>query len=139
MKEFPNHKKYKKSFKVKYDFRNFEKNNFHLKFGRYGLQVLSAVNLTYSQLDAGRRLLKKYLKKRGTFWICVAPWISVTKKPTGVRMGKGKGNKMSWLCPVKGGSIIYEIDVKSEFLAYKILKKCSQKMSVSCKLVKNVY
>lgn len=73
MKKAPNHKKVRKLFKIKYPNTLNENGNFRLKFGEYGLKSLERVALSYEQLDAGRRILKKLLKKRGKYWLRLSP------------------------------------------------------------------
>ncbi len=43
-------------------------------------------------------------------WIRVFPDVPVSKKPTEVRMGKGKGALEYWAARVTPGRIMFEID-----------------------------
>ena len=49
--------------------------------------------------------------------------LPVSKKPTEVRMGKGKGSPEYYACRVKPGRIIFEIDGVSEEIAREALTK----------------
>jgi len=42
-------------------------------------------------------------------WINVFPSKPVTRKPVGVRIGKGKGSVSSWIIPVFAGKILFEL------------------------------
>ena len=50
------------------------------------------------------------MKRAGRVWIRIFPDVPVSKKPTEVRMGKGKGTPEFWACRVKPGRIMFEID-----------------------------
>ncbi|SVD99316.1 uncharacterized protein METZ01_LOCUS452170, partial [marine metagenome] len=43
------------------------------------------------QIEAARVSLTRYMKRTGKVWLRIFPNIPVSKKPTEVRMGKGKG------------------------------------------------
>jgi large subunit ribosomal protein L16 len=93
MKQFPNHKKYRKNHLIYYRKLNKQEKSFYLKYSNIGIQSKNTLNLNFRQLDSGRKILKKILKKRGNLIVKVYPWVSRTKKSAGMRMGKGKGNK----------------------------------------------
>lgn len=65
--------------------------NFKLRFGSLGLKTASSGSLNFSQIEAGRKALRRVLKKTGILWVRVFPYSPLTKKPLSVRMGKGKG------------------------------------------------
>lgn len=65
--------------------------NFKLRFGSLGLQTSSNGALSFSQIESGRKALRRVLKKTGFLWVRVFPYSPLTKKPLSVRMGKGKG------------------------------------------------
>ena len=50
------------------------------------------------------------MKRTGKVWTRIFPNIPVSKKPTEVRMGKGKGAPEYYACRVKPGRIIFEVD-----------------------------
>ena len=61
-------------------------------FGDYGIQVLEPGWITARQIEATRRAITRHMKRAGRVWIRIFPDVPVTKKPTEVRMGKGKGS-----------------------------------------------
>ena len=79
-------------------------------FGSYGLKCCESSVLRASTIEAVRRCIRRYLKRVGFLWTKVFPDISVSRKPTEVRMGKGKGNPSFWVCKVRPGQVIYEMD-----------------------------
>jgi len=42
--------------------------------------------------------------------VLVTPNYSLTSKPVGIRMGRGKGKVDSWYYRVKGGEVLIEVD-----------------------------
>lgn len=64
------------------------------------------INLLYSTLN-------KIIKKSGTICIKVFPHVSVTKKPTEIRMGKGKGAVDHWICRLQPGTLLCKIETNN--------------------------
>jgi large subunit ribosomal protein L16 len=67
-----------------------------LNFGAYGLKALEPERVTARQIEAARRAMTRHMKRAGRVWIRIFPDLPVTKKPTEVRMGKGKGSVEYW-------------------------------------------
>ena len=88
------------------------------------------------QIEAARVALTRYMKRTGKVWTRIFPNIPVSKKPTEVRMGKGKGAPEYWACRVKPGRIIFEVDGIDEATARIALYKASAKLPIKTKLVK---
>ena len=88
------------------------------------------------QIEAARVALTRYMKRTGKVWTRIFPNIPVSKKPTEVRMGKGKGSPEYYACRVKPGRIIFEIDGVSEEIAREALYKASAKLPIKTKFVK---
>ncbi len=57
------------------------------------------------------------MKRAYRVWIRIFPDVPVSKKPTEVRMGKGKGSPEFWAAKVKPGLIMFEIDGAGEPVA----------------------
>lgn len=60
--------------------------------GFSGIQAEGFGKLTFRQLEACRRTLRRGLKKTGKIWIRPFTSVPITKKSIASRMGKGKGN-----------------------------------------------
>ena len=60
------------------------------------------------------------------------------KKPTEVRMGKGKGSPEFWACRVKPGRILFEVDGVSEQIAKEALYKASAKLPIKTKFIRRI-
>lgn len=80
-----------------------------LKFGVIGLKAAESGIISAKQLEAARQAINRKLKRKGKMWIRIFPNYPITKKPTEVRMGKGKGSVNYWAAKVGGGTILFEI------------------------------
>ena len=107
-----------------------------LNFGSYGMKALQPERITARQIEAARRAITRHIKRQGRVWIRIFPDVPVTKKPTEVRMGKGKGSPEFWACRVKPGRILFEVDGVSEEIAKEALYKASAKLPIKCKFIK---
>ncbi len=107
----------------------------NLSFGEYGLQALEPCWLTARQIEAGRIAITRHAKRKGKLWIRVFPWKPVTKKPTEVRMGKGKGDPEFWVETVKPGRILYEIEGVPEIVARRAMELAANKLPIKTRIV----
>ena len=94
-----------------------------LNYGQFGLKAIEPERIIGKQIEAARVALTRYMKRTGKVWTRIFPNIPVSKKPTEVRMGKGKGSPEYFACRVKPGRIIFEIDGVSEEVAREALYK----------------
>ncbi len=106
-----------------------------LEFGEFGLQALEPHWLTARQIEAGRIAITRHVKRKGKLWIRVFPWKPVTKKPTEVRMGKGKGDPEFWVDVIKPGKILYEIEGVSENTAREAMRLAAHKLPLRTRFV----
>ena len=107
-----------------------------LNYGTYGLRAIEPDRIISKQIEAARVALTRYMKRTGKVWLRIFPNIPVSKKPTEVRMGKGKGAPEYCACRVKPGRIIFEVDGVSEEVAKEALYKASTKLPIKTKFVK---
>src|SRR6478736_2773386 len=110
----------------------------NLDFGEYGLKAMEPERITARQIEAARRALTRHMKRAGRVWIRVYPDVPVSKKPIEVRMGKGKGTPEFWVCRVKPGRIMFEVDGVSEQLAREALGLAAAKLSVKTRFVERI-
>ena len=106
-----------------------------LNFGAYGLKAMEPERIISRQIEAARVALTRYMKRSGKVWLRIFPNIPVSKKPVEVRMGKGKGAPEYWICRVKPGRIIFEVDGVSKAVAKEALRKASTKLPIKTKFV----
>ncbi len=107
-------------------------------FGEYGLQALEPVWLTARQIEAARRTMVRYTKRRGKIWIRVFPDKPYTKKAAETRMGKGKGSVEYYVCVIKPGRILFEMGGIPEEDAFEALRLAAFKLPIKTKLVKRI-
>jgi large subunit ribosomal protein L16 len=107
-----------------------------LNFGTYGIKTLQPERIISNQIEAARVALTRYMKRTGKVWTRVFSNIPVSKKPTEVRMGKGKGTPEFWICRVKPGRILFEVDGVTEDVAKVALYKASTKLPIKTKFIK---
>ena len=106
-----------------------------MNYGSYGLKAITAERVTARQIEAARRAITRHMKRAGRVWIRIFPDVPVSKKPTEVRMGKGKGTPEYWAAKVKPGRIMFEIDGVSPEIAKTALELGSSKLPVLTKII----
>ena len=106
-----------------------------LSFGEYGLQAMEPCWITARQIEAGRIAISRHVKRKGKLWIRVFPWKPITKKPTEVRMGKGKGDPEFWVDVVKPGKILYELEGVLEETAKEAMRLASNKLTIRTRFI----
>ena len=117
----PKKTKYRKAHKGR--IRGKAKGGTTLNFGSYGLKAITAERVTSRQIEAARRAITRHMKRAGKVWIRIFPDVPVSKKPTEVRMGKGKGTPEYWAAKVKPGRIMFEVDGVNEETAKRWSKR----------------
>jgi len=106
-----------------------------ISFGEYGLKALEPCWLTSRQIEAARIAITRHVKRMGKLWIRVFPDKPVTKKPAETRMGKGKGAPESWICVVKPGRVLFELDGVPVSLAREAMTLANAKLPLKTKFV----
>ena len=107
-----------------------------VSFGEYGLKATSRGRITARQIEAARRTMTRRIKRGGKIWIRVFPDKPITQKPLEVRMGKGKGNVEYWVCQIKPGKVLYEMEGVSEELAREAFALAAAKLPFETQFVK---
>src|SRR5512141_601587 len=105
-------------------------------FGEFGLMSLEPGWVTNRQIEASRVAMTREMKRGGKVWIRIFPDKPITKKPAETRMGKGKGNPEGWVCVVKPGRVLFELEGLEESLAKKSLLLAASKLPLMTKFVK---
>lgn len=106
-----------------------------LAFGSFGLKAMGTTWLTGRQIEAARIALTRYMERKGQVWLRIFPDKPITKKPLDVRMGKGMGDPVGFVAPVKPGRIIFEIDGVSYDIAKEALRLAAQKLPIDTKFI----
>lgn len=111
------------------------KGGFLLNFGSYALKATEPERVTARQIEAARRAITRHMKRQGRVWIRIFPDLPVSAKPIEVRMGSGKGSIDRWVCKVKPGKIMFEIDGVSDTIAREALRLGAMKLPVTTRIV----
>ncbi len=129
----PKNLKYRKAHKGR--IHGKAKGGSTLNFGAYGLKALTPERVTARQIEAARRAMTRHMKRAGRVWIRIFPDIPVTKKPAEVRQGKGKGSVELWVCRVKPGRVLFEVDGVSADVARRAFELAAAKLPLKTKFV----
>ncbi len=107
-----------------------------VQFGEFGLQALEPAWITQRQIEAARRAIVRFIKRRGRVWIRIFPDKPVTAKPAETRMGKGKGAVDHYVAVVRPGRVMFEMGNVDEATAREALRLAAFKMPIKTKFVK---
>ena len=129
----PKRTKFRKAFKGR--IHGDAKSATTLDFGSFGLKALQPERVTARQIEAARRAISRAMKRQGRLWIRIFPDVPVSKKPPEVRQGKGKGAPEFWVCRVKPGRIMFEVDGVTEEIAREAFMLASAKLPIKTKFV----
>jgi large subunit ribosomal protein L16 len=132
----PKRTKYRKAHKGR--IHGLAKGGTELNFGVYGLKALEPERVTARQIEAARRAISRHLRRSGRLWIRMFPDVPVSSKPAEVRMGKGKGSVEFWVCKVKPGRILFELDGVEEEMARGAFERAAAKLPIKTKFVSRV-
>ncbi len=132
----PKRTKFRKAHKGRN--RGMAKGGFTLNFGSHGLKALEPERVTARQIEAARRAITRQMKRAGRVWIRIFPDLPVSKKPTEVRMGSGKGAPEFWACRVKPGRIMFEIDGVPDGIAREALRLGAAKLPIKTRVVQRL-
>ena len=132
----PKRTKFRKAFKGR--IKGNAKAGAELNFGQFGLKALEPERVTARQIEAARRALTRHMKRAGRVWIRIFPDVPVSKKPTEVRMGKGKGAPEFWACRVAPGRIMFEIDGVAPELAREALTLAAAKLPIKTRFITRI-
>src|SRR5437868_15261457 len=109
-----------------------------LSFGQFGLKALAPERITARQIEAARRALTRHMRRAGRVWIRIFPDVPVSKKPTEVRMGKGKGAPEFWACRVAPGRIMFELGGVPVELVREALLRAAAKLPIKTRFIQRI-
>ena len=132
----PKRTKYRKAHKGR--IHGLAKGGTDLNFGAFGLKALEPERVTARQIEAARRAITRAMKRAGRVWIRIFPDVPVSLKPAEVRMGSGKGSPEFWVCRVKPGRIMFEIDGVALDLAKEALALGAAKLPIKNKFIARI-
>lgn len=106
-----------------------------VSFGSYGLKATTEHWINSRQIEAARRVMTRYIKKTGKLWIRIFPDKPITAHGGEIPMGKGKGAVDYYVCVVKPGTVMFEIEGVDEKTAREAMTLAGHKLPVKCKVV----
>ena len=104
-------------------------------FGEFGLMSLEPGWITNRQIEASRVAMTREMKRGGKVWIRIFPDKPITKKPAETRMGKGKGGNEGFVCVVKPGRVMFELEGVTPEIAKKAMALAGAKLGVKSRFV----
>jgi large subunit ribosomal protein L16 len=129
----PKRQKYRKQMRGR--MKGTESRGTEVSFGEYGLQALEPAWVTARQIEAARRAIVRFVRRRGKYWIRIFPDKPVTAKPAETRMGKGKGAIDHYVAVVRPGRIMFELSGVPEDVAREAMRLASHKLPIRCQFV----
>ncbi|MDR2412088.1 MAG: 50S ribosomal protein L16 [Holosporales bacterium] len=106
-----------------------------VNFGSFGLKALKPARVTAAQIEAARRAMTRHIKRVGKVWVRIFPDVPVSQKPAEVRMGSGKGSPEFWVCRVRPGIIMFEMDGVPQEDAKEAFALAAAKLPMKTKFV----
>ena len=129
----PKRSKYRKAHKGR--IHGLAKGGTTLNFGAYGLKASDPGCITARQIEAARRAITRHIRRAGRVWIRIFPDVPVSQKPAEVRMGSGKGSPEFWICRVKPGRIMFELDGVSAETAREAFELAAAKLPIATRFI----
>lgn len=83
----PRKTRFRKIFKGK--IKGKAKNGHEVSFGKFGLKAMESNRIKSNQIEAARKTINGYLKRKGKLWIRIFPNTPVTKKTNRSKNGRG--------------------------------------------------
>lgn len=88
------------------------KKNSTLSYGTSGLLLNQPFRISAKKIFRLKLFLKRSSRKsditKRSFWTPVFPHLPLSKKPKGMRMGKGVGKLATWHTQIRGGTLLVE-------------------------------
>src|SRR6201995_3796937 len=129
----PARTKYRKAHKGR--IHGKAKGGTELTFGNFGLKAVEPGRVTAREIEAARRAISRHIRRVGRVWIRIFPDVPVSSKPAEVRMGSGQGSPEFWVCRVKPGRIMFELDGVAPEIAREAFELAAAKLPIGTRFV----
>src|ERR1700723_1967181 len=106
-----------------------------LAFGDFGLKAMECGWIPGRENEDGLVAMTRSIKRGGKVWIRLFPDKPITKKPAETRMGKGKGAPDQWVCVIRPGKILFEMEGVGVDIAKKAMLLASAKIGIPTKFI----
>jgi large subunit ribosomal protein L16 len=131
----PKRQKFRKAHRDRGGNSGKSKRGNNVSFGSVGLKAITSGEITSRQIEAARRAMTRAIKRGGKVWVRIFPHMPITKKASEVPMGSGKGTVEFFVCRVKPGRILFEMDGVTEDVSKQALTLAAAKLPVRTKIV----
>jgi large subunit ribosomal protein L16 len=101
------------------------------------LKAIGFGRIKETHIIACKQTINKILKKSGQLIIKILADTPISKKPTEIRMGKGKGAVDHWAAKISPGTVLFEVQCPSNLLAIKSLQQAQLKLPLKTRILKN--
>jgi large subunit ribosomal protein L16 len=129
----PKRTKFRKRMKGR--MRGKAKGGSSVDFGDFGLQATEPGFLTSRQIEAARIAITRTVRRMGKLYIRIFPDKPITKKPAETRMGKGKGGNEGYVCVIKPGRVMFELEGVDETLARQAFTNAHHKLPLNTQVI----
>jgi large subunit ribosomal protein L16 len=131
----PKKQKHRKVFRGRSDTKGISTRGDRVSFGTFGLKAQSAGEITSRQIEAARRTMTRYTKRGGKIWINIFPHKPLTRKPSEVPMGSGKGAPELFVATIKPGRVLFEMEGIKPEIAKEAMRLAAYKLPIKCKFI----
>ena len=129
----PRKRKHAKEFRGK--MKGVATVNNEVTFGEYGLKAMEQGWINEREIEAARRAVAGYTKRKGKVWIKIFPHKPYTQRSINSKMQGGKGTVEGYVAVVLPGTILLEIGGVDEQTAKEAMRLAGHKFSVKTKFV----
>jgi len=129
----PKKRKYAKEFRGK--MRGVATANNKVVFGEYGLKAMENGWVNAREIEAARRVVAGFTKRKAKVWLKIFPHKPYTRRPINSKMLGGKGSVEGYVAVVLPGAILMEIGGVDEKTAKEAMRLAGHKFSLKTKFV----
>jgi large subunit ribosomal protein L16 len=131
----PKKVKHRKWHKGRANGKRIASSKLNVAFGEFGLKATTESWVTSRQIEAARRAMTRYVKRGGKIWIRIFPDHPITTKGAEMPMGKGKGAVDHYVCPVRPGTVMFEMGGIPKATAEEAFRLAAYKLPVKTKFI----
>lgn len=106
----------------------------HLSYGNLALVILKPFRISAKRIFRLKLFLKRSSRKsdltKRSVWVAVFPHLPLSRKPKGMRMGKGAGKLATWYTQIRGGKALLEFKNLRTGRARYFAKQVAHKLPV---------
>ena len=110
-----------------------------MQYGSVALILNTPFRISAKKIFRLKLFLKRSARKsdytRRAFWISIFPHLPLSRKPKGMRMGKGAGKLSTWYTQIRGGKVLVEFKNLRFGRALHFSKQVQHKLPVSSTII----